>query len=271
MNRLFRILIIASTLTIPFMSSPQAHAELRSPCVLTQSEEAMVAKLTRMRNHLRPDDIKIKECLTFASHTILIRYEGGYVGLFGIGEGTTLDQKQKIPVAHEITNEPPEISMPHTGTNHERKIFTELDQIWRSTDLPDDLSPEQLARTDALVKELFAATSADEIQLATYNSLGLRGNRYLGIIKETDSLPPDALIPFYEGYLNNSAIHSRTEDMPTDNDEQIALEKLVNIFEMTEPDKIYSLPFDISQKIKKINLDSYASLKELGMITEEIE
>lgn len=270
MNPLFRILIIASTLTMPFIFPPQAHAELRSPCILTDSEKAMITKLTRMRDDVHLDHTNIKECLIFASHTILIRYEDGYMGMFGIGEGTMSDAKQEIPTVSQPVNElesgePP---IPHAGTEHETKIFTELDQIWRSTDSPDDLSPEQLAQADALVKELFATTPANEIQLATYNSLGFRGNRYLQIIQDIDSLPPEALVPFYEGYIWDSAIHARTKDIPSDYDKHPALEKLVHIFETTELNKKYHFIFDISQEIERIDPPSYAKLKQIGVISE---
>ncbi|MDZ4260095.1 MAG: hypothetical protein U1A25_00355, partial [Candidatus Sungbacteria bacterium] len=202
MKQLFRFLMIAGTLTMLFIFPLQGHAQLRSPCILTASEKAMIAKITIMRSDQYFDHAKIQECLTFAPHTILIRYEDGHTEIFGIGEQAAPDQKQEVSITNEAANHSSETVIPHIGTQHETNIFTELDQIWRSTDSPDDLSPEKLIRVDALVQELFATTSSDQINLATYNILGSRGNRYLTTIKELSSLSPGEEIIFYEGYLD---------------------------------------------------------------------
>lgn len=268
MKPLFRILIIASTLIIPFIFSPQSHAELRSPCALTDSEQAMIAKLTRMRNDSHFDRAKIKECLTFASHTVLIRYEDGYVEIFGIGEGIALDQKQEASKDEVNLNPPDETINPHTGNEHERQIFTELDQIWHSVDLPDDLSPEQLVHADALVKKLFATTPADEIQLATYNSLGFRGNRYLAMIKELSSLSPGVEIIFYEGYLDRQASDMRTEDIPTDSEKQAVIRELIHSLETKQNNTPYLFSPAVSKEIQGLDSAAYEILIQRGVINE---
>lgn len=268
MKRLFRFLIIASTLTIYSIFSEQAHAELRSPCVLTDSEKTMIAMLTRMRDSLHLDYPNTKECFVFAPHTILIRYKNGYAQVFGTGQAPVLDQKQDIFRDDQTIGELGEPDLSHRGTEHEKKIFGQLNEIWQSVDSPDDLSSEELARIDALVQELFATTPADEIERATYNVLGLRGNRYLKMIKELLSLSPDAEITFYEGYLDSQSSAMRTEDIPTDGEKQTVIQNLVRMRETQQNDKPYVFSLTVSEEIRKIDQAAYEVLRQNGMITE---
>ena len=101
--------------------------------------------------------------------------------------------------------------------------------------------------------------------------LGLRGNRYLPIIQELPSLSSEAAVTFYEGYLGSSDPYARAEDMPTDGDKQIAIEKLVQIFETSELNMQHRFTLDVSREIKRIDPDSYNQMKARGIVTEDAQ
>ena len=265
MKRLLRLFIIAGTLTLCFVSPMQSHAELRSPCALTESEKAMVVQLTRIYKDSHFDYAREEECLILGT-AILIRYEGGYIGLFGIGEA--LDQKQEASRGGKVPNESYETAILHTGTEREREFFIALAQIWQSAPSPDDLPVEQLARADALVQELFAATPVNEIPLADYNAFGLRGNRYLPMIKELFDLSPEAEITFYEGYLDSQASDMHERDIPTDSEKRIAVQKLARMLETRQSDASHLFSPAVSEEIHKLDPVAYEILKASGVISE---
>ncbi len=267
MKRLLYLFIIVSTLTLCFISPLPSHAELRSPCVLTEFEKAMVVQLTRIYRDSHLDRAKAKECLILGT-AILIRYEDGHIGLFGIGEA--LNQKQGTSRGDEVPSESRDTTIPHAGTKHERELFTALAQIWQSAPSPDDLPPEQLARADALVQELFTATPVNEIPLADYNIFGMRGNRYFAMIKKLSDLSPEAEITFYEGYLDSQASDMHEADIPTDGEKQAVTQRLTRMLETWHSDTPYLLSPAVSKEIQKLDQTAYEILRQRGVISENI-
>ena len=277
MKHFLRSLIIASTLIISatFHTQHSQAAELRSPCVLSESEKATITDLTHLRAPLDSILAGVKECVVFSDNSILIHYMNGHVAIFGLGDAPTVsfpvvkDQKEFAP--QNVINVLPDSKANHAEHDQERKIFTKLSDVWEISLSSGQLSPKDLAKADALVQEMFATVPNNEIQLASYNVLGLRGNRYLPIIQELPSLSSEAAVTFYEGYLGSSDPYARAEDMPTDGDKQIAIEKLVQIFEISELDMQYRFTFSASQEIKRIDPVSYEKMKAHGVMTEDTQ
>ena len=261
--------IIASTLTIPLIfHTPESQAaEPRSPCVLSQSEKTTIAELTHLRAPLETILAGAKECIVFSDNSILIRYANGHIGVFDLGDVSVVSSIGKESSLPNIKN----ALSDHAGNDQERKLFTELAGIWESSASSDELPPEEIAKADVLVEEIFATTPINEIPLASYNVLGLRGNRYLGTIERSQSIAPEAAITFYEGYLGSSDVYTRTEDMPSDHDKRITIKKMVQIFEASKLDTQYRFTFSASQEIERIDPASYEKLKALGVVTEDTQ
>lgn len=258
--------IIASTLTISVIFHAQhgQAVEPRSPCVLSNSEKATIADLTHLRAPLETILAGAKECIVFSYNSVLIRYANGHVGIFGLGDAPIV-----FLIGKEFSLQNIEDTLPnHTGNDQEKMLFTELAGIWGSSASSDELPPQEIAKADELVEKMFATTPINEIPLASYNVLGLRGNRYLPTIEELSSLSSEAAITFYEGYMGSS--DARTKDIPTDTDKQTAIEKLVQIFETSDLDKKYHLTLDVSQEIKRIDAASYEKLKARGVVAEDM-
>ena len=264
--------IIASTLTTSLtFHTQQSHAsELRSPCVLSDTEKTTIAELTHLRAPLETILAGVKECVVFSDNSILIRYRNGHIGVFSLGDASavpSIGKEGEEPSVQNIKNALPD----HTGNEQEGKLFTELAGIWGSSASSDELLQTEIAKADALVEEMFATTPINEIPLASYNVLGLRGNRYLGTIERSQSIAPKAAITFYEGYLGSSDVYTRMEDMPTDHDKQVTIKKIIQIFEASELYTQYRLTFSVSKEIERIDPASYEKLKARGVVTEDTQ
>jgi hypothetical protein len=134
--------------------------------------------------------------------------------------------------------------------------------------LPDELTREELAQSDMLVHRIFDFTPSDQVQLAVYEFLGMRGNRYLSVIEDLPSLLPGAAIVFYSAYLGETISAARSEDTPTDNQKQTVINRLVEIFNTTDLNTQFNLNFEASQEIKRIDPVAYARLKAVGVVIE---
>ncbi len=262
MKRLLRLLIFASTFTIPI----QSHAVLTSPCVLTDSQKAVIAELTRLHSWY-PSIETAKACGVF-SGAILVLYENGHRAMFSMGDAIV--SKQEVPHLEKVQTEPVSTPALHMGSEKERKLFGELSEVWQSVESPDDLSQEELTRIDELIKQLFATTPIDKIELATYNMLGSRGNRYLEMIKGLPNLSLKAQATFYEGYFDHQASHMRQEDVPTDDQKKIAVQNLLRVFTTQRSDDAYLFSSIISEEIRRLDPAGYELIMQRGAVSEDI-
>lgn len=267
MNRPLRALIMASTLILFFMPLiKQTYAgNMRSPCILTALQKALVSELTRFyESSYLATQANIKKCIVLGDTTILIYYENGYVGLFSSGDTIDLYSRQK-QMESRNTQVPDELrdTINQRASNEEAgKLFNEFIEIWYSARSPDELSREKLTYADALVQKLLAAMPSEPF---TFSSLGSRGNRYLALVDQFGSLPMEMLLAFYEGYIDSDH-RARTEDIPTDDDKRVAIRKLVNMLEIRNP---YTWSFHLLtplREIKRIDPSSYVRFQELGII-----
>lgn len=228
--------------------------EWQSPCTLSPSQKSMIGKSVIEQGAL-------KECIVFGASTIMVRYYNGHIGIFAIGDQSEAASTQKEEELHEIMDAQGE-------SGPKKRLPSALADIWHNPTSFERLSPEDLVQADALVQELFTVTSERDIQPATYNLLGLRGNRYLSIIERLSGLSPEAAIAFYDGYIGGSMPNISGEDVPNDEEKKIALEKIIRIVETTEPNVKYHFAFDISREIERVDPDSYARLKKYGVVID---
>lgn len=268
MKRSLCMLLATSTLTLFLMLFVgQTHAEkVRSPCVLTSSERALVNGLMRFhKSSYFTNQANIKKCIMFGATTILVYYHNGHIGLFGTGVS---DVSQGLYDPY-IKNKGAEET---SHTNKEaQNIFYEFTGIWRGADSPNELSPENLAHADALVPKFLSIMSESDQSIVPI--FGSRGNRYLALIEGHHSLPLDVLLFFYSAYLGTSDgdFYVRTEDMPTHDNKQVVVKKIVNILETAElPDSVFHSVY-ISRQIKKFDPDSYGRLVAYELIIESNE
>ena len=253
-----RMLIVLGSLTmIMAFCFADSHADnWQTPCVLTKTQEATLASLTGLQ--VSSVAAEIVACRIYGSDVLLVRYTDGRLGTFGIGERQDIDTS-----FHQKEGNPEQkIVAEHLGTEQEHKLFVELRQIW--FDAPQkNLASDILAKSDTLVQEIFMTTQPYEIKLATYELLGTLGNRYLPVIQRIPSLPYGATIVYYGAYISLLG-----DDSPSDQQKNVAMEKLVGIFETTDLNTKFNLSFQISQEIKRVNPNAYEKLHQLMVIIE---
>jgi len=223
----------------------------------------MIIELTRLRKS-HPAVASIKSCSIF-SGSILVYYENGHKGLFSLGDLNPASAKQEVPTPVKTEDE-----LQHTGSERERDVYAELSKIWQSVNLPDDLTGVQLTHADMLVQKMFATTSPYQIEFATYNMLGLKGNRYLEIIKRLPDLSLRAYATFYEGYLDNQALYMRQEDMPTDAEKRAAIQNLLRVFTAQPSDDAYLFSPILSKEIQRLDPAAYEIILQRGGVSDRV-
>lgn len=272
MNRLLGMCIMTSTLMLFFMPFiKQTHARnMRSPCILTALEKALVSELTRFHesSYLATQE-NIEKCIVLEGTVIIIYYENGHIGLFSSGDTIDLDSRQK-QIESRSTKAPDElrdIINQSAGNDEVTNLFNEFVDIWYSARSPDELSQEKLMYADALAQKLLAAMPSSQF---TFSAIGSRGNRYLALVEQLGSLPVEMLLAFYEGYIDSGYIDSdnraRTEDIPTDDDKRVVIRKVVNMFETKNSHEWSFHTSTLLKEIKRVDPISYVRFQELGII-----
>lgn len=263
----FSILLLASA---PYIGQA---AQWRVPCQLSKNERRVISKLTHMREPLYAILTGAKTCMSLNPHTILIRYANGDIRIFGIDNSRiALSDAEKNNDEYVPSSQAQDISYERYYANNEQeKLIGQFKDLWYSALLPDNLTAETLAQADVLVQDMFMTIPTIEIPPSDYISLGLRGNRYLSIIENLHSLTPDQEINFMKGYLETSspAILTRTEDMPSDSDKQVAVQKILGLYESSHDPKTLPLITSVSKEIKMIDPEAYMRLIDLGAIYKE--
>ncbi len=252
MKRFLCFLVLLGTFTIPFSS----YAE----CLLTDAQKAMIADLTRLHKR-HPDLSTARRCIVFREDSLFIYYENGHRAMFH-----TTDTIATVDTQEVVATDAQEVLSQHIGTEREKELFSELDRIWASVVSADELRPEQLVRADTIVEELFLSVPVNDIELATYNMIGLRGNRYLGTV-EGLVLSSKAQATFYEGYIDSDASNMVKEDIPTDAQKREAIQKLVRVFRDQGDDKTYLFSWFTSEEIRRLDPSAYQILMKYGAIS----
>lgn len=273
MSRALRILIAASTLTLLFMFFIEhVHAgKVRSPCILTPFEKALVNELTRFhQSSYLATQANIKKCVILEAATLIIHYENGHIGLFNNGDTMYVDSSQKQAESHNIKMPDAPHDVPEQYTKEKEKeantLFAEFINIWHnSASSSDELSQADLVRADAVVQKMLFITPGSNY---IFSVPGLRGNRYLALIEGHDSLSTGALLSFYQGYID-SDYRTRMEDLPTDDDKRAVIQKCIKIFETMAPHNWSFHTPTLLKEIKRIDPSSYVRLQELKVIAKD--
>lgn len=270
MNRSLCMFVTVSALTFLMFLVEQSYAkEVRSPCVLTVSEKALVNELTRFRKSSYFSQGNIKKCVIFDVATILVNYENGHIGLFGSGEIIYSDRRQEQQNESRDTKMPNKlqyVSDQYTQDEDVAKFYNEFVNVWHSASLPDELSQESLAYADALAQKLLCTIPLDDRFMVS--ALGARGNRYLAFIEGCKVLSQEMIFVFYEGYFDVSFTRMRTENIPTDHDKQVIIKQVINILETRKSFQGVFPSIQMSRQIRKFDPNAYGQLVEWNLIPE---
>ena len=258
--------VIASTLIIASVVYPQnIFAAGWSLCKIGAKEKQMIGTLTRMRISLDDMLAGTYECLVVTDNTIAIRYKNGEIMGFGI------DDEHVIALDNETTKKHKE-AVPENSDSAQSligQLFIELMNVWYESTPSDQLMPEDFLRADLIVADIFAMSDYDEIPQAVINAIGMRGNRYLSMIEKATSLAPKAIIVFYEGYLARNRSFMKSEDIPTEDEIQKAVEKLAETFQINEFPESFHLGNDTRESFEKFSPLAYEDLLIRGIIVDD--
>ena len=262
--------LVLSLLLLAAVPHLAQAVQWRMPCKLDRNEKKFISALMQPWEYPHAILAGAKECISFGPDTLLIRYENGDMRVFGIDNShVALSAPEKNNDEHVPSSQNHDISYErYYADNQQEKLFFQFRDLWYSTLSPDQLTAETLALADALIQEMFVTTPTIEIPPPDYLSLGFRGNRYLSIIENLNSLTPDQEINFMKGYLEASkpVILARTEDMPNDSDKQVAVQKILKLYESSENPNMLTSLTSVGKEIERLDPDAYAALTQLGAI-----
>jgi hypothetical protein len=255
--KLLPVLVSSLTFIGVFQIAVSRAGEWHSPCPLTEMQQTILKRLQWAQPST--GSAEISACRFYEENILLVRFSNGSMGAYGIGELNDTE----APAAQQDTQ-----ATQFRGTDEEHQLFIELDHIWLQAGLADNLSPEDLARSDMLVRQIFARTPSQQVQLADYEFLGMRGNRYRSTLEDLNPVPPAAAIVFFTAYLESSIPHARTDDLPTDQQKLTAIATLLHTFETPELKTQYHFGYEVSLEIKRLDPEAYKKFQAMELTTE---